>query len=401
MLPERGRTVVNRIQEWAGRRSRLLVWLGLLIAVIAPIIQTPQDATVRSEAVRYELQNKEDIHNLYYAAAGASWRDTPGWWIGSWIYPDVGYYRPLTSMLFLFEYQAFGSNFTAYNRISRLLHHLNVGLLYLLTVSLFRAHRRSRALLGLVAVNYFTSTDNSMYFAVMRILSWWPAQNDILSLTFGLLCLLLLDQYLHRPNRVLLAGSLVSLFLGIAAKEMGFIVGPVALALIAQRRMQGIGPWRAPVISITLFTGFMWFFRRMVIPHHWGPVMFRMLILKKLLQTWLGPPADMIRAGIYWPAAAGVSIGAIVSIGLHRHWPVLWIAGLSALAAGLCAQFIGEDTSLAILAFYPDEARLWSVLTYLLAGALFLRYARTEPGLFTAFALWLVYLPILQYGGGQ
>ena len=40
-------------------------------------------------------------------------------------------------------------------------------------------------------------------------------------------------------------------------------------------------------------------------------------------------------------------------------------------------------------------------MAYLLAGALFVRYARLEPALFTGAALWLAYLPVLQYGGGK
>ena len=400
MQPAMIRAYLEQLTAWTSRHARLVVWFGLLVSVIAPLSQTSYAIAYDRRSVHAELKREGDIHNLYYAAANARWSDMRRWWTGSWIYPEVGYYRPLTSMLFLFEFRTFGSNFAAYNRISQILHHVNLGLVYLLTVSLFRAHRISRACLGLIAVYFFTSTANSMFFAVSRILSWWPAQNDALSLTFGLLCLLILDQYLHRPSRTVLAASLGCLFLSIAAKEMGFIVAPVGLALVAQRRLQGIGPWRAPVISIVSLTGFVWFLRRIRIPNHWGPVMFRWLILERMMLAWFGPPAMRAKAGILWPAAAGLAVTAIVSTGLYRRWSIYWIAGLSGLAVCLCAQFVGEDPSAVILLDPTGLALLWPVLIYLLAGALFIRYARILPALFTGCALWLVYLPILQYGGG-
>lgn len=398
------RGIVGRIQAWAEGHARALVWIGLIVAALAPLSQTSGMVSWSPEGARLELTRKEDIHNLYYAAASASWRDAPHWWVGSWIYPDVGYYRPLTSMLFLFEYRTFGANFTAYNRITQLLHHINVGLIYLLTVSLFRKHRRGRAPIGLVAAYYFASTDNSMFFAIPRVLGWWPAQNDVLSLTFGLLSLVSLDQYLHRNRVGWLVGAMAAFFLSIASKEMGFIVAPIALALIAQRRAQGIGPWRAATIAtigITAITAFMWFFRRMVIPNHWGPVMFRRQILERMLLAWFGPPALMAYAGIVWPAVATVLIAIVVAIGLKRRWPVVGIAALAAFTACLTIQVTMPDGTFAILLFEGDEARLWSGLIYLLAATLSVRYVRKEPALFTGCALWLVYLPILQYGGGK
>jgi hypothetical protein len=400
-LVDRANRLAEATWAWSGRHARLLVWIGLALCILAPLRLTSEPVHVTREGVRHELEQKEDIHNLYYAAANASWRDAPRWWVGSWIYPDVGYYRPLTSMLFLFEYRAFGDNFTAYNRISQILHLANVALLYLLTVSLFRAHRRTRAFIGLVAAYYFTSTDSSMFFAVNRVIEWWPAQNDVMSLTFGLLSLLLLDLHLHRPRWTLLAGSLLCLFLSIASKEMGFIVAPIALALVAQRRLLGGGPWRAPVVLVTFLTAFMWFFRRIVVPNHWGPALFRSLILDRIVTTWGGPPALMAKAGILWPAVSGVVLTGITVLGLRRRWPVLWIAALCAVAICAVIQIIEPEGTFAILLFYPDQVRLCSTVLYLLAVALFFRYARVEPALFTGAALWLAYLPILQYGGGK
>jgi hypothetical protein len=395
------RATATRLSDWSGRRSRLLVWIGLALCVIAALPLTSESVYASRDLVRHELNQKEDIHNLYYAAASASWSDAPRWWVGSWIYPDVGYYRPLTSMLYLFEYRTFGENFTAWNRISQILHLTNVALLYLLTVSLFRAHRRARVFIGMVAAYYFTSTDSSVYFSVSRVIEWWPAQNDVMSLTFGLLCLLLLDQYLHRPRWTLLATSVLSLLLSIASKEMGFIVAPIALALVLQRRLIAVVPWRAPVSSITAIAAFMWFFRRIVIPNHWGPVMFRRVIFDRLVTTWGGPPALLAASGIAWPGVATLGMAVVSAVGLRRRWPVLWIATLCVVAVCVALQILEPDGTVAILLFLPDQQRLGGCIIYFLAAALFIRYARVEPALFTGAALWLAYLPILQYGGGK
>jgi hypothetical protein len=394
-------TLESKLRAGLERHARILVWIGLALCVAAAVPAGLERIPFSPAGIREELKRKEDIHNLYYAAADSSWRDAPRWWVGPWIYPNVGFYRPLTSMLFLFEYQAFGSNFTAYNCVSLLLHLGNIALLYLLAVSLFRKHRQARVFVGMAAAYFFASSQNSMYFAVMRVLEWWPAQNDILSLNFALLFLLLLDQYLHHPKRWLLACSVLSLFLGIASKEMAFIAAPIALALVAQRRALGIGPWRAPVLSVTVLTAFMWFFRRIVVPTHWGPVMFRWQIVDRMLITWAGPGGLMARSGTYWPAAAAAVITLITTVGLRLRWPIAWILSLCAVSACLITQYLVPDGTFAILLFWPDQDRLFSTLTYLLAVILFVRYRKLEPGLFAGVALWLVYLPILHYGGGR
>jgi hypothetical protein len=391
----------SRRRAWAEGHARLLVWLGLAACVLAALPLTLDMTAMSRDAVLTELGRKEDIHNLYYAAASASWHDVPRWWTGSWIYPDVGYYRPLTSMLYLAEYRTFGANFTAWNRVTLVFHLCNIALVYLLTVSLFRRYRIARGLLGAIAAYYFTSTDGSMFFSISKVLGWWPAQNDVMSLTFGLLSLLLLDQYLGKPSRAMLGASLLSLFLSIASKEMGFIVAPIALALVAQRRLLQPGPWRAAILSVTGLTAFMWFYRRAVIPNTWGPVMFRRLIFERMLLTWLGPGALFAHADIAWPAAASILIAFIVAAGLKLRWSVIWIVALSIIAACATVQLLVPDGTFVILMFYPDQERLFSTLGYLLAGVLFVRYARREPALFTGAALWLVYLPILQYGGGK
>jgi hypothetical protein len=395
MIRRRTLQLYARLDALASRRPRMLLAVGAVLAIALALWSRSDFVYMPPEAVRAELSAKEDIQNLYEAASQASWSDVPGWWTGPWIYPHVGYYRPLTSMLFLAEHGTFGTNFTAYNVVSLLLHALNCLLLYLLVCSLYGTRPRARAALGLLAVYVFTMPMSSMTFGVARVIGWWPAQNDILSLTFALASLLLLDRYLVRGRRVLLAASLLALFLSVASKEMGFITMPIAVALIWHRRRR-VSLEMAPVVGFTLAV---WVFRKAVVPHPWDPIYTRMVILHKALHAWFEPLYPLLATGSYWHIAAAVCITATVALFLKRHWPVWILPPLCAAEVMLCGQFLDPAGSIGFIIEGSAMGTLRGILWYFLGIALFLRYRRTQPGIFAALALVLVFVPILQYGG--
>ena len=173
------KTYAQRVNDLLDRHSRRLVWVGLFFVILYGWLNSNSFLTVAPTYANEEIyQKKEDIHNLYLAASKARWGDIPHWWIGTWIYPDVGYYRPLTSVLFFAEYRLFDKNFAAYNSVSLAMHLINIGLLYLLTISLFKKNRLWRVFLGFGSVYYFVSPANTLSFAIQKVLSWWPAQNN-------------------------------------------------------------------------------------------------------------------------------------------------------------------------------------------------------------------------------
>jgi len=425
---------LQRLREPTKAQIAILATVGLALTIWIAIANTVDIIQVPPDGVHFELyQRKEDIHNLYFATASASWSDAPKWWVGPWNYPDVGYFRPISSMLYLFEYQRFGSDFTSYNRLSLAFHTLNAVLLFLLTASLFRHHPRARWLLGLIAVHYFATADGIMFFAIARVVSWWPAQNDILSLTFGLSCVLILDNYLFKPRKWLLACSILTMILSISTKEMGFITMPIAVALILYRRQRAISeimgnrrvfklfaPQAQPVVGEAMLfphVGLaLLIYRRVVIQRAWEPVYvehanrthgglwdsilqavgLRQVIVNKLINHWGGPITSLLQAHSYWQPVAAFAIAAAVAIGLRGRTPVLFIGIAAVILASICAQFIDEDGSWA--AWLVDRSLLYC-LTYLLAITLFLRYRKVEPAIFTGAALLAVFLPILQYGG--
>jgi hypothetical protein len=337
-------------------------------------------------------------------------------------------------MLYFLEYRLFGDDFGAYNRVSWVVHGINSALLYLFVVSLFRERKRERWILGFIAVRFFAGIDTTFSFGVARALTWFPAQNDSVSLLFSLLALLLLDLYLTAQAakrsesgnaspwriRFMPAAILLSFFFSIGSKEMGYITMPVALLLMwhrGQLLIQRAGGRVRPsgiAIGFVAFAGALWVFRRTVVPHAWGPEMWRAWIFQKLLFHWSGPFWFYGVAGIYWPLLGGIAIALITWVGLRKRRPVWQIAAVSFVAALTCAQygnqFVGmlvhtkntsTDGSWALIFDAGGFYSLASVITYVLAIALFWKYRRDEPGLFAAGSLALVFIPILQYGGAH
>lgn len=394
-MQERAKVWIKRFITWMDARPRQLFWYGAVLVLWMALWSSKDMLPMSRNSVLGELTKKEDIHNLYFAAVNSTWRDIPKWWVGSWIYPDVYYYRPITSMLFFFEQRAFDQNFTAYNRVTWLLHGLNALLLYALTVSLFDKHRRARILLGLVAVYYFVTPAGSMFFGIDRALSWWPAQNDVLSLTFALLCLFLLDRHLLHPHPLLAMGGLLAFAASVMSKEMGYITMPMAVALIWYRRRHATMLMAAYIA----LAGALWVFRKIVVPNPWSPVLFRAWILQKAMLFMFRPLYIPLRPGEWWYLAASLSVILAGVIGWRLRLAIYWIVAICLLAVCVCAQFVGEEGSFLLPFIATSYITLRDMVMFLVAALLFWRYRRSEPGVFAASALLLCYVPILQYGG--
>jgi hypothetical protein len=385
-----------RLVHFLKHRPRLLVWMGLALTLWTALSSTASFVPVTTQWIERKLATPdEDIHNLYLAASHAEWRDVPGWFVGPWIYPRIGYYRPLTSVLYFLEYRAFGKDFTAYNRVTWLLHALNTGLLFLLVVSLFRERRLARVVYGLIAVLFFTTGYNSVMQSISFSLGWWPAQNDVLSLTFGLLALLLLDQYLVRGARGRLVGALVAFACAIGSKEMGYATLPITLALIWHRNRRLT--WEMGAFAALGL--FFWFLRKLVVPNPWGQRFFTDWVGRKALFYWGGPPYMLVASRVWWPLIAAAAILLIGAVGLKRRWPVITIIVAGAASAMLCAQYLEENGTWALVLEGLGSYLIARVLTYVMALILFWKYRLEEPGLFGLSAFVVVFIPILQFVG--
>jgi hypothetical protein len=378
------------------RRARLLVCIGLAIAGLSALACTARSVPVNPGWAEERLATPdEDIHRIYFAAARASWSDAPGWFTGNWISPGIGYYRPLTSVLFLAEHRAFGRDFVAYNRVTWLLHAANTCLLFLLTVSLFRERPVTKTLFGLIAVLFFTTDRNSFFISVGYSINWWPAQNDVLSLTFGLLSLLLLDQYLVAGRRTWLAGALIAFACSVGSKEMGYAVLPVALALIAHRKRS----LSVSMAGFVLLAGLLWILRKMVVTNPWGQNFFTPWVARKAATYWGGPFFLLIGSGTWWPVLAAPLVIAVGWWGLRRRWPIVCILALMIAAILLSSRFIGQMGEWVLVAEGLGAYLFSRAVAYLLAPLLFWKYRRSEPGLFAMCAYLVVFIPILQFVG--
>jgi hypothetical protein len=395
-LKRRYRNRARRLARLADRGSALIVCLGFVLAVGIAVSHSTRYVPVTKQWVEAKLATpEEDISNLYGAASQATWRDVPGWFAGPWINRKVGYYRPLTSLLYFLEFRAFGSDFTAYNRVTWLMHGLNAGLLYLLTVSLFRDRRLLNSALGLIAVWFFATNFNSMWIGVFHSIGWWPAQNDVLSLTFGLLSLLLLDQHLVCGGRGWLVGSLAAFCCAVFSKEMGYAVAPAAIALNWHRKRK----LNRETLAFAGLSLSFWVFRKLVVPNPWAQNYFSDWVMRKAIDFAGGPPYFLARSQVWWPVVAGGLIIAIVAAGLRFRAQVIVIVATAVVATAVCAHSIGEGGHWAQLLEGTGPSLVRAVVVYFSSFILFVRYRRVEPGLFSAAALAFVLTPILQFEG--
>ncbi len=384
-----------RIEAWTRRCPRLLLGAGCVFAAWLAVAATARFVELPSWYVTRHLGQPGDIENLYFAAAKASWRDIPGWFAGPWNSPDVGYYRPITSTLFFVEYHAFGRDFESYNRVSLLLHGLNAALLFLLVCSLLRHWPRVRVAAGLVAAYYFATPAGSMFFAPQHCVNYWPAQNDTMSLTFGLASLLALDSYLVGSRRRALAAAVVLMAAAICTKEMGYVTVVFAMALTWHRRRRLA--WELALVA-SVGAAF-WILRKLVVPNAWGGSMFAPWAWAKGLRYWTGSLYVLASAGIFAPIEAAVGIAATAALGSRMRWRT-WITVITALLIACVAlQFGGEGGTWALLFDGNTTHQIAQLLTMLGAVWLFWKYRREEPGLFASAAFVLVFVPILQFAG--
>lgn len=383
------------------RGTRLLLLAGIVLSFWIALANSRDQIDATPAFVAQEMSLHEDFSNLYHAAAAAHWSDAPRWFVGSWIYPGVGYYRPLTSLLFLAEQRAFDQDFSAYNRVTWILHGTNAVLLFLLVVSLFRRYPRARVLFGLVAVACSMTPYASYFNSIQFSLHWWPAQNDILSLTFGLLALLLLDQALQSPftsrmRRVFYAGSLVAYACAVGTKEMGYVVAPFALFWLWQRSENRKQAIRGSIPFMLMAVGF-WILRRLVVPNPWAQKMFAVRYLGKVAVDWAAPVYLPIKNENVWTLAVALLLLAIPALGIRYRWsfPLTLLGGIVAV---LLATQVGGGT-FALLFEGAGWSLVLSSFFYLLALALFWRYRRTDFGLLAAGMLAVSFVPILQFAG--
>jgi len=374
-----------------GRRTKLIYLCGLLLSLYLALATTTVYVGDGKKAATEEMRLHGDVENLYEASAAASWADAPRWWIGPWNHPNAGYYRPLTSMLFLAEQKAFGTNFRNFNRISWLMHALNAGLLYTLGFLIVRGQPLIRAGAGLIAVKFFATSASSYFGAPRCLLDWWPAQNDPLCLIWALASLILLQLYLIRERRSLLWCSLFAFFLAVASKEFGYVTMPCAICLIWYHRRR----LSSEMVCFALLAATMYAFRMIVVPHALMPPPFTGIRVLRGVREWLGPFVLQLSAGTYWPSAAAATALLLCQAGFRFRWR-WWIPGaLSLASACLFAEFSTPGGSWATVFIGDGWRECAADIFYIMAFVLFWKYRAEEPGMAICGCVVVSFIPIL------
>ena len=174
----------------------LAVVFGLSLALTAGKIFDP--------AVVAKYSTNTDILEIAQGAQDANATAVRGWWTGGWIQQSAGYYRPMSSMLFLAEYRIWGRQFQPYFLVSWICHALNTTLIALLAFRLRGKPGRRGLFIALVAGLLFNlrhgPTGGPEWTGerlTLNLMPYWPAQTDLFSLLFSLAALVALDRGLY------------------------------------------------------------------------------------------------------------------------------------------------------------------------------------------------------------
>jgi hypothetical protein len=357
-----------------------------------------------------------DVVTITQAARSATPATVLHWWIGPWIQREMPYYRPVTSMLYLAEWQLFHQSYLGYSLLSWLLHALNSALLCALLYRLTPGSPTRRAVIGGLAAALFTVSYWGNMGVPAQVMYWWPAQGDLLSLSFGLTALLLWDRQLtgppdHHERRqpTIQSGGAATVFLVLAilTKEMAYVVPGMIGLLTLYRRP---GAFRR-VFGVTAGTAVaLWLVRRLVVPGAMGFKWKGLYSLEKLYHALGGPLAPLVIARD--PPLPVAALGGALLL-----WGGGWLLGkrqratgkavplyvallpfaLCLLWAALCFQVLGGVWARVFID--PNPGWLIRGIWYWLALGWLWRGRREEPVLFAAGSTALIALPLLHHGG--
>jgi len=341
----------------------------------------------------YLARGHYDSFTILNSARAATARQWLGWWTGSWIESGTPYYRPLTSTLIGLEWRLFGGNVLGFCAVGWVLHGVNAALLFLLAWRLFRGSARRRLLMGIAAAAAFTLPTSTNHFAALADVIWWPAQTDVLSLTFSLASLLALDRALARPGPVRLGLPLVLFALALLSKEMAVIL-PVPAALLAATRRRD---WRPVLLGYLALAAVLLWVRFFAVPGAMGPEWKPRHLFGKALTYVGGETGALLNVGMYWlPLAAAVLLwGGWL---LHkRRVEAPWVFVAALVTVPVLAQVFGASWA---SLFEPRAMRSLVSCFSFFAGAWLLALSRREqPVVFVAGSLVAIHLPILHVGG--
>ncbi|MBM3458464.1 MAG: hypothetical protein FJX77_08040 [Armatimonadetes bacterium] len=310
-----------------------------------------------------------DIELGQQHAATAGWKELVGFWRGRMLHGH-GYFRPLSSWLFVAEYRLFGVQDRFWTTFS-ILFHLSVALLLVWAVAgMVGGSRLRRLSVGVLAALLFGAPGCADRGVQSWVIGWWPAQPEALSLLFGLLVLGATARFVRTGAAGWAWVAPAAFFLAVTSKEMGYVAGLGACLLLLRH------PRRWGLLAALSGLGIALFLYRNAVLgdiayHANGFVRERLLGQPRELAR--GVLMDLERA---WPHLALLAPALGVGLALRRRQP--WECALLGAAAYLlpASLLLGPPTD---SLFQSGFSRLIELLLSVVMLAALARKLREWP----------------------
>jgi hypothetical protein len=254
------------------RYQRLAEWMEAhpvkahLLAVLLVLIVVGWEANYWPShdfpgALWHRSPRGDDIELAQANAANAGWKELWGYWFGPMIHGH-GYYRPLTSWLFVGEYRLFGTADGKWAFVNIALH-LAVCVLLTWSGGVLAGGRFARRLtIGTAAALLVGAPGFADRTIQIWICGWWPCQSELLSLLAGLTLLAATVRFVETGRGRWLAFGVIAMVVGILFKEMTYVAALGACLLLLRRRDRWWGGLGMVVPALVLFV-----FRKWAIRH--------------------------------------------------------------------------------------------------------------------------------------
>lgn len=230
------KALVSRWGDFVARRPRRAIWIVFALVFAAALYETLSWPLHDFPGAFWHSADRGlDITIGQANAARAGWREILGFWHGPMLHGH-GYFRPLTSMLFVLQYRLFGENDRLWTLFSIPFHLGVVALLFVTTLRFSPGplpRQLAAAAIGTILLAAPGFADRSVQ---NWVICWWPAQHESLSLIFGLGMLCATDAHCRAPNRANALAAVGLFFLAICVKEMGYLPAMVSCLLLLRAR---------------------------------------------------------------------------------------------------------------------------------------------------------------------
>src|SRR5262245_51655089 len=143
---------------------------------------------------------RDDLAVVRAAAGAATNEDLASYWFSSQI-DHVGWYRPIPSTLWVCEYRLLGPDDRRWNLVSLGLYLLACVALVWMAAAFWDGPRWQRLLVAAAGILLFGGPGLADRDLQWWMLTWWPAQPDLLSLLFGALLLGAAARHYHTGAR--------------------------------------------------------------------------------------------------------------------------------------------------------------------------------------------------------